>query len=169
MNLSGSAIMSLSETLLMILGTKQVQQTPELQKSSLAEFVKWLSYTEHQLETICYCANTKISSDWSDIISHHKVSDSASPLDHLKQLSMHLVIADSWNNRIAMHLGCWVPVENTISIFSFHFAHRANTNKTDQDEPLIIVLVYFLAILDGSWTLLHMYTRLYSNHFPTKL
>jgi hypothetical protein len=42
----------------------------------LAEFVKWLSYTEHQLETICYCANTKIKSDWKDIVSHHKVSDS---------------------------------------------------------------------------------------------
>ncbi|CAG2162232.1 unnamed protein product [Oppiella nova] len=49
-----------------------VQQTQELQKSSIAEFNKWLSYTEHQLETICYCANTKIKSDWKDIQSHHK-------------------------------------------------------------------------------------------------
>ncbi|CAG2107114.1 unnamed protein product, partial [Medioppia subpectinata] len=49
-----------------------VQQTQELQKNSLAEFIKWLSYTEHQLETICYCANTKIKSDWKDILSHHK-------------------------------------------------------------------------------------------------
>ncbi|XP_054168016.1 uncharacterized protein LOC128965365 [Oppia nitens] len=54
-----------------------VQQTQELQtKSSLAEFVKWLSYTEHQLETICYCANTRIKSDWKDIVSHHKAIQS---------------------------------------------------------------------------------------------